>query len=1335
MVARWWPSSPTRPASRSSSAPFRDTVGVASVNAPANTVISGDAVAIGAIVGLLDAAGIAHRPLKVSHAFHSPLMEPVVDELAAVASSMSFREPAVPFVSTVTGEVETAAFAKPEYWVDHVLATVRFADAAAILFSAGIDQFLEIGPQPTLLGAIGRIGAAPAALHPSLRTDRNDDQQMADALGRLWAAGCEPDWEAVHGGGLAKVELPTYAFQRERHWVDLHPAGGRASRQPRLHPLLHRRLRSPALAGTAYESSLGVEDPAYLADHRVFEVPVMPATGYLELVVAAARDRFPDRPVSLEQVALAEMLVLQEGVERQVHVVLGEPVEQRASFDVYSLVTEDVWRRHASGFVNLDPVPATVDGLDRDATRGEADGAAEAKACYGRLLDRGLDYQGAFRAVQEVVGGDGSAVGRVALPADAALDAADYTVHPALLDGCLQLLEAAIADDGTDDGGVFVPVGIGSYQAFAPAGAEVWARASVVTPAAGDGATARVEVFTADGEPVAVLHGIELYRVDQSAVWRQLAQVTEDRYEGWQYDVSWTVQPAPLGVRHTDGSWLVLAGDERLGRAVAGELRTRGHEAVVARRGAAVVSAGADDWEADLGTAAGVAGLLDAIGRPEQGWTGVVLAAADADPSWAAGGDGPLRDLLATVQGLLRGGDQLSGDGGRLWVLTRRAQSVHHQADPVALAHSSLWGMANALTLEEPSLPIACVDLSVEDAAEGAMVVDELVGDSDEDRVAFRGGHRLGARLSHQTRDGLLEVPPGSYRLAVRERGTLDGLVLEAAEPPMPGAGEAVVAVRATGLNFRDVLNVLGMYPGPAGPVGTECAGVVVAVGDDVTDVAVGDEVIALVEGGFARHVVAPAHLVFRLPAGLDFAAGASIPIAFLTAQLGLRELAGMGKGDTVLVHAAAGGVGLAAVQLARRAGATVIGTAGSAEKRAFLRSIGVAHVFDSRSLDFAPQVMDVTGGRGVDIALNSLADLFIGATMDVVAEGGAFLEIGKRDVLTPEQAAERRPDVRYHLYDLSDVIVGQPERLRSMMAELLGHIEARELMALPRRCFGVDDVPRRRFRHMAMARQVGKVVVTQAGGTEAGVAPGRTVSSDATYLITGGLGGLGLEAARTLVDQGARHLALLAAPAPRARRRTRRSMVCGPPGPRSWCCRRTSAGATRWHGRWPSVREAMPRLRGIIHAAGVLDDVLVRQAEWSQFETVLGAKAAGAWHLHELTAADRLDFFVLYSSTASLLGAAGQANYAAANAVPRRPGPPSPCARSPGHERQLGRLVDGRHGRPVGRRQPAPHRTSRRAPDRPRGRRGTAPRAADVVIRSGRRGPDQLGAGRRGIG
>ena len=902
-------------------APHHARVGIAAVNGPANTVVSGEQSAIDAVIGSLDALGIGHRPLKVSHAFHSPLMDPMLDELAIVASGLTLREPTLPVVSTVTGELETAAFAKADYWVEHARATVRFADAAELLLSSGVDQFLEIGPQPALLGAIGQLGAKPATLHASLRSDRHDDEQMAETLGRLWTAGAEPDWVAVHGERPRKAELPTYAFQRDRHWVDMHPGRGRASPGERIHPLVHRRLRSPALASTAYESSLGVQDPQYLSDRRLFDVPVMPATGLLELALAAARDRFPDRRIALECVALDDVLVLDDNANRDVHVVLGELDQQRASLEVFSRVADDDWRLHASGSVRVDPTPPVVDRLDLGSARAGGR-AIDVDAFYEQMVDRGLGYRGHFRALQEAEAGDGWAIGRVALPDEAQSEAGDHTVHPALLDGCLQLLEVAMSDEASDDdAGLLVPVGVGEYQALVPAGLAVWCRASIIArPAGADVTTAQLEVFADDGEPVAVLRGIALRRVEQAAAWRQLAEVTGRGYEGWQYEVTWIAPPAPPPVHHARGSWLVFAGDDALGTSVADELRERGQNAVLVQRGDALGRVAPDVWQGELGSAAGVTSLLAEIVRPEGGWTGIVAAAAQGPSVPHFEGDHPLRDLLAAVQALLGVGGQLA-PGGRLWVLTRSAQSVQQQDDPVSLAHAPLWGLVNSLAVEEPSLAVTCVDLSAVRDDESRLVADELVGGGAEDRVALRAGRRFAARLSHRGRDGELEA---------------------------------------------------GVQPAP--------------------------------------------------------------------------------------------------------------------------------------------------------------------------------------------------------------------------------------------------------------------------------------VSPDATYLITGGLGGLGLEAARTLADQGARHLVLLARRPPSADAQEALDSLRAA----GIDVRVLSVDVSRRdevERAVAEVREAMPPLRGIIHAAGVLDDGLVRQAEWSDFETVLGPKASGAWHLHELTAADRLDFFVLYSSTASLLGAAGQANYAAANA------------------------------------------------------------------------------------
>src|SRR5690606_20734707 len=454
--------------------------------------------------------------------------------------------------------------------------------------------------------------------------------------------------------------------------------------------------------------------------------------------------------------------------------------------------------------------------------------------------------------------------------------------------------------------------------------------------------------------------------------------------------------------------------------------------------------------------------------------------------------------------------------------------------------------------------------------------------------------------------------------------------------------------------NFRDVMNALGMRADPE-PLGSECSGRIVAVGPGVTGFEPGDDVVAIAPGGFASFAVARAALTARRPAALDPAAAAGVPIAYLTAHYALNHVARLAAGERVLIHAAAGGVGMAAVQLALRAGAEVFATAGSPEKREFLRRLGVAHVMDSRTLDFAEQVLEATGGRGVDVVLNSLAGEFIPRSLAALAEEGRFLEIGKRGIWTAEQVAEVKPRARYEVIDLSPALVEDPDSLGPMFREIVAAVDAGELPALPVTSFpaeGVSDA----FRYMAQARHIGKVIVAREGDAARGGDTGRpapdraAVRADATYLVVGGTAGLGLETARWLVERGARHLVLMARREPSAdardairamEERGARVLVVQGDVSRADDVRRVRDG----------IRASMPPLRGIVQSAGVLGDRALLRQDWDAFARVLAPKVDGSWHLHCLTANEDLDFFVLYSSIAALMGPPGQAAHAAANA------------------------------------------------------------------------------------
>jgi NADPH:quinone reductase-like Zn-dependent oxidoreductase/acyl carrier protein len=418
-----------------------------------------------------------------------------------------------------------------------------------------------------------------------------------------------------------------------------------------------------------------------------------------------------------------------------------------------------------------------------------------------------------------------------------------------------------------------------------------------------------------------------------------------------------------------------------------------------------------------------------------------------------------------------------------------------------------------------------------------------------------------------------------------------------------------------------------------------------------VTQVQVGDPVMGIVPASFASYAITDARLVVKMPENMAFTEAATIPIAFLTAHYALNRLGGMQTGERVFIHSASGGVGLAAVQLAHRAGVEVFGAAGTDAKRDYLRSIGVQHVYNSRSLDFVDGVLADTDGQGVHLVLNSLAGDYIPANLEILAEDGRFLEIGKVDIWSPEQMSEARPDIASHIIALDALSAEQPELVGEMLAELAQAFAAGELQPLHHTTYPLEQAEAA-FRFMALAKHIGKIVITQPErDLPAGDHPSVHIRADGAYLITGGLGALGRLVTAWLVEKGAGAVALVSRRPPDAETR-------------SWLDELAAGGAIVTHLQADVTDDALLAqalshwretaglpLRGVIHAAGVLDDGVLLQQSWQRFEKVLRPKIEGAAHLHRLTRDDDLDFFILFSSIASLLGSPGQSNYAAANA------------------------------------------------------------------------------------
>ncbi|MFM7173738.1 MAG: SDR family NAD(P)-dependent oxidoreductase, partial [Caldilinea sp.] len=590
----------------------------------------------------------------------------------------------------------------------------------------------------------------------------------------------------------------------------------------------------------------------------------------------------------------------------------------------------------------------------------------------------------------------------------------------------------------------------------------------------------------------------------------------------------------------------------------------------------------------------------------------------------------------------------------RLWVVTAGAQTVAGQVatEPEGAAvGGSLWGLGRTLALEEPRLRCVLVDLEPGAALQTDLLARELrtAPETGGAERAWRAGVRYEAQLVRSPAEPSVTDLDHPVRLQLSEYGSFDGLHFVPAVRRQPGPGEVEVAVRAAGLNLRDLLNTLGMlreyYASVLGirraqevGLGLELAGVVTAVGEGVAQLAPGDRVMGMagLNGAFATCATLPAHALTRIPAGLNDQEAATLPLAYLTAWYALVEVAQLQPGERVLIHAAAGGVGQAAVQIAQLLGAEVFATA-SPGKWAFLRGQGIRHLFNSRTLDFADAVREATDGQGVDVVLNSLNGDFIPASFAALREGGRFVEIGKVAIWSAAEAAERRPDARYRAFDLGEEFAREATLGGRLWGALLPFLESGALRPLPCTVYPAQEVVAA-LRTMQQAGHVGKLVLD--------FTPAPPLRPEASYLITGGLGGLGLQIARQLAEAGARHLVLV------SRRGVRT------PAQETALAQLAEAGAQvdLLQADIAQVEEVrrllsqLPALRGIVHAAGVLDDGLLRAQKPERFAAVMGPKADGGWHLHTLTQGLELDFFVAFSSMASLVGNPGQSNYAAAN-------------------------------------------------------------------------------------
>ncbi|MEV7046667.1 SDR family NAD(P)-dependent oxidoreductase, partial [Amycolatopsis sp. NPDC051061] len=1099
-----------------------DRVALAAVNGPTSVVLSGDEDAVTAVAEQFAAQGRRTKRLTVSRAFHSPRMDPILDDFRAVATNLTYSPARIPVLSTLTGEV--ADLGSADYWVRHARGTVRFLDGLRALAASGVRTFLELGPEGVLTAA-GADCLPEAVFVPTLRADVPEVQAVLAGVAGLHVRGATVDWGPLFAGtGARQTTLPMYAFQHEHYWLTRAAKTtdvGAVGLYEAKHPLLGAVVALPETGGVQLSGRLSATAQPWLTQHVVSGTALVPGTALVELAVRAGDET--GTPV-VEELVIGRPMPLPEGSALSVQVVVGAELDGRRSVRIYSRTdTTADWVEHATGTVApLAHTPTAELPAEWPPAGAEV---IDTDGFYGRLAAGGYAYGPVFSGLHTAWNRNGEVFADVALPEGT--EAEQFGIHPALLDAALHATHFC-QQDGQER-----PAGL---QPFAWNGVRLHASGAstvrVHARAADDGVTVRL--FDTAGHPVADVDTLTFR----------------------------AAEPIAAGV--PDGLWTV----EWTEHLLSGE--SPASPTIVDTRGLDVPADG-----------------------PERA-----------------------RALTAHVLAAIQESD------AQLAVITTGAVAVHTDGEVTDPAAAAVWGLVRTAQSENPGRVLLV------DAEPGADVRSAFT--STEPQLALRAGTAYVPRLTRAR--AALSVPrTSSWQLGNDRPGTLDALALT---PDQSGTaalepGQVRIEVRAAGLNFRDVLVTLGMYPGRA-VIGTEGAGVVVEVGPDAGDLAVGDRVMGMFPGAYGPLAIADHRTVVRMPEGWSFATGAGVPIAFLTALYGLQDLGHLATGQTVLVHAAAGGVGMAAVQLAQAFGATVLGTA-HPSKHAVLERLGVpaGQLSSSRDLTYANTF------RGVDVVLNSLTGEHIDASLNLLGDGGRFLEMGKTDLRELDEVASAHPGVTYRVFDLGGE--ASADRVQELLAQLVELFEAGTIRPLPTSAWEITRAPEA-FGWMSRGRHVGKIVLTVP----------RALDPEGTVLVTGGTGSLGALAARHLVAaHGAQHLLLVSRRGQDAPGAAELAAELGV-DVRIAACDLANRDAVA--GLLDSIPAEHP-LTAVVHTAGALDDGLLSAQTPERLDTVFRPKIDAVTHLDALTRNDDLALFAVYSSAAGVLGGVGQANYAAANA------------------------------------------------------------------------------------
>ncbi len=1250
---------------------YEETVSIAAVNGPNMVALAGDAAPLEIIDDRLQEQDVFTRYLKVNVPFHSHHMEPLKEELIQSLLHLQPKKTSRPLYSTVSGKLESGEHLVSEYWYRNVRETVFFSDAIQEMIKDEYDLFIEIAPHPILSVGVNELFSINKIRHglivPSLRRGSDEELTLQYSLGLLYNHGYQVNWKMFFGEEVHFVKTPVYQWQHQSYWYETE--AHRRMRAGNQEYVFINQKKKSAIGDYCelWELNLNKSTHVFLDDHKVEGTIVFPGTGHLEAAIQVGKTSLGENFSHLEDIALEAALFLpEEGEAPEVRLEISNDEGNYTICSRPKYSDDASWIRHSKGRIVSGKLPERSSVFPLEEVRNRVTEAVSISDFYFELKEGGLNYGETFRCVQKIWTSPGEVLGALTLPEALSYEAPFFFFHPALLDACLHTLFASRKSTPEEKRGIYLPVHIEEYRFYQKPGKHVWTYIDV-TEASAAYLKGNYVILNEDGSIVAEIRGLSCKYIEGSR-----AEQKGDLYKGM-YAYEWEIaeQSFEQSSSPKSLSYLLLADTGGQYKYTEQLLKQQGHHVFLVRKGDVFGNGLPDELRVNPGNREDLEQIFSYLGSHHVEYDRIVsfwpLDVVMKEPLDSTAMKKQQADFTASVLNLLKAITAQPKEP-EVYFITQHLECID-QEDRIDVSQSALYGFGRVMMNEYPFIPLSLINISTHPEKTDWDTLGTILGAARKklvpelavrkEKVYFRKLKPVAESESEEVFSEEYKAQGTPFRPNVEEYGLMDSIKFRKFRRSKPVGNEVEIEVRAAGLNFKDVMNVMGLLSdeategGVAGKhLGLECAGVVTAVGPDVKDIKVGEEVMAWASESFSGYTITRENCVIPKPGSLSFEEAAATTVTFLTAHYSLNYLARLAPGEKVLIHSATGGVGLSAIQMARLQGAEIYATAGTEEKRSLLKSMGIHHVFDSRSTAFAEEILKVTEGKGVDVVLNSLSGKAIAQSIKCMAPFGRFIEIGKADIYRDAKLALKRfgNNLSFHAVDLDRLMWQRPALGKKLYAEVGALLLEGEIKPEYIRSYPVQQLSEA-LAQLSKGTHIGKLVVSMNEGPLR-VYREKTLSLDpeASYLVTGGASGFGLELAVWLAQKGARHLILVS---------------------RSGCKTdydRQAVDTMKQNGvqvslfnldisRYEEVsllmeklRKDYPVLKGIIHSAAVLRDATLQNMDEERFNSVYDPKVMGAWNFHLATHDLPMDFFLMLSSISSIFGLPGQSNYSAAN-------------------------------------------------------------------------------------